>query len=92
MKVSIVTGKKPGLSVVVFGEREHGEMWRAQWGVSDNESGKGRSEGYAWRSGIPAWESGVSDNLGHLGCLPWQQRLLLRDLHFPQLCHGDLAG
>ena len=29
MKVSIVTGKKPGLSVVVFGEREHGEMWRA---------------------------------------------------------------
>lgn len=33
-----------------------------------------------------------SDNLGHLRCLPRQQRLLLRDLHLLQLRHGGLAG
>lgn len=33
-----------------------------------------------------------SHHLGHLGRLPWQQRLLLGDLHLLQLRHGGLGG
>lgn len=42
--------------------------------------------------GFGAGSQRVSDNLGHLGCLPWQQRLLLCDLYLLQFRHGGLAG
>lgn len=92
MKVSVLRGqsldsqlcmgRETGVEVEKVGVWVRTRSWMGKAG------GERMLGGLEFEPGSPR----VSNNLGHLGCLPWQQRLLLRDLHLLQLRHGGLAG